>query len=67
MTKKDYINIANGLKKSLALVDKDTQSGFEMAAVAVASALSEDNPRFDEVLFVDYVYGKCGLNGKKTK
>lgn len=69
MTKKDYVLIAEELKSRLPETgnrDGMMAAGFEMAVCAVANALAKDSPRFDEVMFVNYVFGKCKFGATKT-
>jgi hypothetical protein len=63
MTKKDYITIANALKPfyqdyklDRAWVDIQSSEGVATAMIqAISKALSQDNPKFNAVKFLDYL------------
>jgi len=64
MTRKDYELIAKALGKAL-VCSKDYGGripawidGHREATHAISSALAEDNDRFNEVKFLDAIYGE---------
>lgn len=59
MTRKDYELIATTLNKIATLNDNTIQTPqmiLDTVAVALATAFSNDNPRFDTLRFIEAVY-----------
>lgn len=62
MTRKDYVLIADTIKGAINYEqdfnnDQSKVSGFKHLALALASTLESDNPRFDRDRFLD----ACGV------
>ena len=64
MTKKDFIALADALRKVGVESYTDTAT-FVQCVRLVADALAADNPRFDRDRWYRYVCGECGPNGGK--
>jgi len=64
MAKKDYILVANVLRRLFALKETFTTGDI---LDALADAFRQINPRFNRELWLDYILGKCGPSGGKIK
>lgn len=70
MTRKDYILIAEALRKSLVREvelhgpDSDSAAIVRLVASQIAYALSTDNPRFDFEHFLAVVRGEKSLTSR---
>ena len=56
MTRKDYILLAEKLNdcfREHVMNSPENDTGFKEAVLAVGSALKRDNPRFDEIKFLE--------------
>jgi hypothetical protein len=52
MTRKDYILIAEHLKRNTPLLSVTGKAGYNAAVEAVADGFAADNPRFDRARFL---------------
>jgi hypothetical protein len=71
MTRKDYILIAEALRIPTSSMSKPNYerelSGVRMAAIAIATALENDNPRFNREHFLAVVNGEKDLNSRPAR
>jgi len=64
MTKKDYILVADVLRRLFA--QKETFTTGDMLD-ALADAFRQINPRFNTGRWMDYILGRCGPNGGEIR
>jgi hypothetical protein len=60
MTKKDFIGLANTLKQCPEL-------HYTKYLLNMADDLEKRHPKFNKQLWLSYIRGECGLNGRKIK
>ena len=66
MTKQHFIALANALRAHNQVAPGEL--GFGPAQLSVlADFCAAQNPRFDRTRWLDYIDGKCGLNGGAVK
>jgi len=69
MTTKDFIAIADGIKKhnahQLELPEFGRQPFTITQIHAIADVLYASNPKFDRFIWLNYIAGKVGPNGGK--
>ena len=65
MTKKQFIELADTIKKHNALC-YDAEAKFANIHIhELAKFCASQNPNFDRNRWLDYIAGKCGSNGGK--
>jgi hypothetical protein len=72
MTKKHFIALADAMRRAEPqLTDTEFRSGehkqWERDIIEIAGACHESNPAFNTERWIDYIKGKCGVNGGKVK
>jgi hypothetical protein len=67
MTKKDFIAVANVLKKETPHHDHTIMNAqHDRIIQALANCFQSQNPNFNRRRWLDYIAGKCGPNGGKV-
>jgi hypothetical protein len=70
MTKKNFIELADIIRRHNDVCVKESMPGamFNSAHLSTLSQFcKEQNPRFKDQLWNDYLAGKCGPNGDTKK